>query len=104
MLVSLDNVSFSYGANLIFSEVSFAVNEGECVGFIGANGEGKTTLIRLITGEYTADSGTVARKNGIKCGCLEQSGGYISGNTVYGEMLGIFKEELAAVQKLSDLS
>ncbi len=104
MLVSLDNASFSYGDNLIFSGVTFAVNEGERVGLIGANGEGKTTLIRLITGGYTADSGTVTRKNGIKTGCLEQSGGYTSGNTVYGEMLEIFKEELAAVQRLSSLS
>ncbi|MDE7453191.1 MAG: ATP-binding cassette domain-containing protein, partial [Clostridia bacterium] len=104
MLISLDNLSFSYGDNLIFSGVTFTVNEGERVELIGANGEGKTTLIRLITGEYTADAGTLLKKNGIKIGCLEQSGGYTSGNTVYGEMLEIFKEELSAVQKLSSLS
>ena len=104
MLISLDNAAFSFGGNLIFSGVTFALNEGERVGLIGANGEGKTTLIRLITGEYVPDSGTVLRKNGIKIGCLEQSGGYTCGNTVYAEMLGIFKEELAAVQKLSTLS
>ena len=59
MLISLDNAAFSFGGNLIFSGVTFAVNEGERVGLIGANGEGKTTLIRLITGEYAPDSGTV---------------------------------------------
>ena len=46
MLISLENASFSYGDNLIFGGVSFAVNEGERVGLIGANGEGKTTLDR----------------------------------------------------------
>ena len=104
MLVSLDNASFSYGDNLIFSGVTFAVNEGERVGLIGANGEGKTTLIRLITGEYEADAGIVLKKNGIRIGCLEQSGGYSCGNTVYEEMRAIFKHEFEAVQKLSDLS
>ena len=41
MLVSLENVAFGYGGNLIFSGVTFAINEGERVGLIGANGEGK---------------------------------------------------------------
>ncbi|MDE5943858.1 MAG: ATP-binding cassette domain-containing protein [Clostridia bacterium] len=104
MLISLDNAAFSYGDNLIFSGVTFSINEGERVGLIGANGEGKTTLIRLITGEFQTDAGTVVKKNGIKIGCLEQSGGYTCGNTVYGEMLAIFNEELSAVQKLSSLS
>lgn len=104
MLVTLDNVAFDYGGNLIFEDVSFALNEGECVGLIGANGEGKTTLIKLILGELEADCGTVIKKNGLKIGYLEQNGGYVSGNTVYGEMLDVFKEELQAVEKLSLLS
>ena len=104
MLVSLDNVAFDYGGNLIFEGVSFALNEGERAGLIGANGEGKTTLIKLILGELEADTGTVLRKNGLKIGYLEQNGGYVSGNTVYAEMLEVFKEELNAVEKLSTLS
>ena len=104
MLVTLDRVAFGYGDNLIFEKVSFAINEGERVGLIGANGEGKTTLIRLILGELEADEGSIARKNGLKIGYLEQNGGYESGNSVYSEMLEIFKEELGAVEKLSALS
>ncbi len=104
MLITLDNVTFSYGGNLIFKDVSFALNEGERAGLIGANGEGKTTLIKLILGELEADFGEIIRKNGLKIGYLEQNGGYSSGNTVYAEMLEIFKEELSAVEKLSTLS
>ena len=104
MLVTLDRVAFGYGDNLIFEKVSFAVNEGERVGLIGANGEGKTTLIKLILGELEADDGTVLRKTGLKIGYLEQNGGYESGNSVYAEMLEVFKEELSAVEKLSALS
>ena len=104
MLISLDSVAFSYGGNLIFENVSFSVNEGERVGLIGANGEGKTTLIKLILGELSCDKGDILRKNGIKIGYLEQNGGYVSGNTVYEEMRQIFKEELSAVEKLTTLS
>ncbi len=104
MIVTFKDASFSYGDNLIFSDVNFSVNEGERVGLIGANGEGKTTLIRLITGELYPESGQVILKNGAKIGYLEQNGGYACGNTVYGEMLEVFKEELSAVEKLGALS
>lgn len=104
MLISLDKVAFGYGDNLIFEGVSFAVNEGERVGLIGGNGEGKTTLIKLILGGLEADEGDVFRRNGIKIGYLEQNGGYESGNTVYKEMLEIFAQELNATEKLSYLS
>lgn len=104
MLITFDNAAFSYGDNLIFHDVNFAVNEGERVGLIGANGEGKTTLIRLITGELYPESGKVIKKNGARIGYLEQNGGYKSGNTVYKEMLEVFKDELSAVEKLETLS
>lgn len=103
MLYNIDSVSFSYGGNLIFENVSFAINEGERIGLIGANGEGKTTLIKLISGELTPDSGSITKKNGVTLGYLEQNGGYESGNTVYAEMRRIFKEELDAIDRLSDL-
>ncbi len=104
MLVSFSSVGFGYGDNLIFSLVAFALNEGERVGLVGENGAGKTTLIKLLLGQLYADEGEVIKKNGIKIGYLEQNGGYESGNTVYGEMREVFKEELAAVEKLSALS
>ncbi|MDE6356393.1 MAG: ABC-F family ATP-binding cassette domain-containing protein [Clostridia bacterium] len=104
MLITFENATFSYGDNLIFKDVNFAVNEGERVGLIGANGEGKTTLIKLISGELFPDSGRVIKRNGVSIGYLEQSGGYTSGNTVYGEMLEVFKSDFAAVKKLENLS
>jgi ATP-binding cassette subfamily F protein 3 len=104
MLISLDNVAFGYGDNLILEKIAFSINEGEKVGLIGENGTGKTTLIKLILGQLNPDSGSVILKNGIKIGYLEQNGGYESGNTVYEEMREIFAEEYAAVDKLSALS
>ena len=104
MLVSFDNVSFSYGDNLIFSSASFSINEGEKVALVGANGEGKTTLIKLITGGLTPDSGSVILKNGITIGYLEQNGGLQSEGTVYAEMQKVFAEDMRMVERLSRLS
>lgn len=104
MLISFENVAFGYGDNLIFSGVEFAVNEGERIGLIGANGEGKTTLLKLIVGELMPDSGKINIKNGARLGYLAQNGGYSSGNTVYEEMMEVFREDLEAIEKLSQLS
>lgn len=104
MLFSIENAAFSYGDNLIFSNVDFSVNEGERVGLIGGNGAGKTTLLKLISGEYSPDSGSVTLKNGIRTGFLEQNGGYESGNTVFEEMRKIFSEEISAVERVNGLA
>lgn len=104
MLISLQNVSFSYGDNLIFSGVNLSFNEGERAGLIGANGEGKTTLLRVILGELAPDDGKVILKNGVRIGYLSQNGGYASGNTVFAEMRQVFAGDFAATEKLERLS
>ena len=104
MLLSLKDVGFGYDDNLIFSGVNLTVNEGERVGLIGANGEGKTTLINLMLGNLDAVSGEITTKNGIRIGYLEQNGGYISGATAYEEMRAVFSEQLSKIEQLSVLS
>ena len=49
MLITLENVRFGYDDKIILENINFTVSEGERIGLIGANGEGKTTLIRLMT-------------------------------------------------------
>lgn len=104
MLVAFNGVTFGYGDNLIFSNVTFQINEGERVGLVGENGAGKTTLIRLLLGQLYADGGEVVKKNGLSIGYLEQNGGYDSANTVYAEMREVFKEDFSAVERLNALS
>lgn len=104
MLISVDNVTFDYGGNLIFKNVSFSINEGDRIALIGANGEGKTTLIKVILSQLEPSDGEVFKKSGIKIGYLEQNGGFESGNTVYDEMKLVFREEFSAVGRLNSLS
>ena len=90
MLIQLENVTFGYDDKPILENVSLTLSEGERAGFIGPNGEGKTTLIRLLSGALAPDAGRVLKKSGLKIGLLEQTGGLESGKTVYEEMRGVF--------------
>ena len=63
MLISCENMSFGFQGDTLLERVTFSLNETDRVGLIGGNGEGKTTLIRLILGELEAESGEIFRKN-----------------------------------------
>ena len=86
MLISCENMSFGFNGETLLSGVSFTLSEGDKVGLIGGNGEGKTTLIRLILGELEPEGGVLFKKNGIRIGYLAQNGGYDSSLTVFEEM------------------
>ncbi len=102
MLLSSDNLYFGFNGGSLLENVCFSLNEGERVGLIGANGEGKTTLIRLILGELETESGSLFRKNGIRIGYLAQNGGYDSANTVFEEMREIFTTDIRAIEALRE--
>lgn len=102
MLISLENVTYGYTDVPVVENVSFCVNEGERVGLLGGNGEGKTTLIQLMLGYFTPDKGTVNRKNGIRIGYLEQSGGFGEDDTVEAAMRKIFREDEELIGRLRE--
>ncbi|HHZ02266.1 MAG TPA: amino acid ABC transporter ATP-binding protein [Tissierellia bacterium] len=67
MVLAVENLSKSFGKNLVFSNVSFSVNKGEIVCIRGKSGEGKTTLLRCLTGLETADKGSIKINNMYLC-------------------------------------
>jgi len=72
MLLALNNVSFSFGARQMLEEASWQINVGERIGLIGPNGVGKSTLLRLIMGEYTPDAGSINKANDTTIGFFNQ--------------------------------
>ena len=64
MIVSLENVFKYYGADCILRDVCAAINEKDRIGLVGANGEGKTTLLNVLTGALDYEEGSVNRTNG----------------------------------------
>ncbi|MDR1655947.1 MAG: ATP-binding cassette domain-containing protein [Deltaproteobacteria bacterium] len=79
-LVSFSSVSRFYDRQDVLSGVTFAIEPGERLGLVGRNGAGKTTVIRLITGEESADTGLVSRQKGLKLGYLPQDIAAQTGN------------------------
>ena len=58
-MISVENLSKSFGSHILFESVSFRLNPRERLGLVGRNGHGKTTLLRIIYGEEQPDSGTI---------------------------------------------
>ena len=71
-LVNLEKVSKSYGVRILLDEVSLGVGEGERIGIVGRNGDGKTTLLNLMAGRETPDTGRVSTNRGLTIGYLDQ--------------------------------
>jgi len=66
----LQNIQFEFGARILFSELNWHIRPKEKTGLIGANGTGKSTLLRIISGDYTPTSGDISRRNGLVIGFL----------------------------------
>jgi len=70
--LSVENISKSFGVRTLFEDISFGINQGKKIAFIAKNGTGKTSLIKILTGSDTPDSGQVVFRKGLKFGFLEQ--------------------------------
>ena len=71
-MIQVSGLSKAYGTQIIFDDVSFTVNPGERIGLVGRNGHGKTTLLRMITGEEKPDAGFIGIPNNYTVGYLSQ--------------------------------
>ena len=71
--LQVDKLTKSIGDRVLFSDITFGVNEGDKIGFIAKNGTGKTTLLRCLAGEISPDSGEIIFRNGIKTAYLDQT-------------------------------
>ena len=71
--LDVQNLTKSFGALLLFKDISFSISEGQKVGLIAKNGTGKSTLLSLLAGKDGYDSGTIIYKRDIRVGILEQS-------------------------------
>ena len=71
-VLDVQNLTLSFGENTLFSDLSFDIQDKEKVGFVGVNGAGKTSLFKIITGEYKADSGNCFISKNARLGYMEQ--------------------------------
>lgn len=72
-IINIEHISKLFGDKLIFDDASFGLQEGDKVGIVGINGTGKSTLLRMVAGEETPDSGQIIRQNNLKMAYLPQT-------------------------------
>ncbi|MCL2543261.1 MAG: ABC-F family ATP-binding cassette domain-containing protein [Nocardioidaceae bacterium] len=87
-LLNLERVSKSYGVRPLLTDVSLGVGAGERIGIVGRNGDGKSTLLRIMNGDEPVDEGRVSRQRGLLIGFLRQSDDFIDHHTVRQVVLG----------------
>lgn len=93
----------SYGTKVILNKLNFSINEGDKVGLIGANGEGKSTLFKILTGELPHDAGDIFLDKNKTLGYLSQHLSLGDDSTIYSEALSVFKGLLDIEEKLFTL-
>ena len=101
--IAVDNVSLSYGTDIILDNISFSLNDGDKLGIVGVNGAGKTSLLSIITGDITENEGSVYVSKGKTVGYLSQNAEYSSEKSVYEAVLDVFSELTAMESELSRL-
>ena len=90
MILTVDSVGKSFGAELILEEVSFIIEEKEKAAMVGINGAGKTTLLKIITGELDPDAGRVSISAGAALGYLAQMEALDDSLSIYEELKKVF--------------
>ena len=90
-VLTVQNLSKSFGALDIFSDVSFSIPHKSRIGLVGPNGVGKTTLLRILVGEEEASSGLVNRARGVQIGYLPQEARLNSDRSLWQECLAVFQ-------------
>ena len=79
-IIEFENISLAYGNRLILDNISFKINEGQIFGMLGPNGVGKSTFLKLLTGENIPTLGRVERNHKLNIGVFNQHSGEILGD------------------------
>src|SRR5690348_16822041 len=103
-MIQLSGAGKRYGHKLLFEGLDWLITPNDRVGVVGANGTGKSTLLKVLAGIETLDYGTIVRTKGISAGYLPQDGLSLSGRTVFAECMSVFAELQSMEQELEQLT
>src|ERR1700674_1633784 len=97
-MIQLSGAGKRYGHKLLFENADWLITPESRIGLVGANGTGKSTVMKILAGSESLDYGTISRAKGISTGYLPQDGLTLTGHTIFAECLSVFAE-LDAIEK-----
>jgi len=103
-MLNIHNLSVSFQGEYLFEEITYRLNAGDRVGLVGKNGAGKSTMLRIISGEQEYDTGSIAKEKEIQIGFLKQDIDFIEGRTVLEESYEAFEEIKKLEAQLEDIN
>ncbi|MGI9103056.1 MAG: ABC-F family ATP-binding cassette domain-containing protein [Terriglobales bacterium] len=103
-MIQLSAAGKRFGEKLLFEQLDWLITPQDRVGVVGANGTGKSTLLKILGGMETLDYGTITSTKGITFGYLPQEGLALAGRTVFDECMSVFTELLGIEQELHALA
>lgn len=103
MIITLEQVTKTYGAELILDKVDLKIEDQDRIGLIGVNGAGKSTLLNILCGDLEFDSGERALSTHATIGFLRQNSGLDRQNTILEEMRGVFAHLFAMEREMQQL-
>jgi ATP-binding cassette, subfamily F, member 3 len=103
-MIQLSSAGKRYGHKLLFEGADWMITSHDRIGLVGANGTGKSTLMKIFAGIETLDYGSLSTAKGISAGYLPQDGLSLSGRTVFAECMAVFSELREMEQEMEDLT
>src|SRR6202050_793705 len=97
-MIQLSGAGKRYGHKLLFENADWLITPESRIGLVGANGTGKSTVMKILAGSESLDYGTISRTKGISTGYLPQDGLTMTGRTIFAECMSVFAE-LHAIEK-----
>lgn len=103
-MLSIHQLSVSFGGEYLFEDISFRLNPGDRVGLIGKNGAGKSTMLKMLGKEMQPDGGVISSDKNIRIGFLKQDIDFVIGNTVLEEAYQAFQEIISMELQLDEIN
>ena len=103
-MLNIHNLSVSFGGTYLFEEVTFRLGAGDRVGLVGKNGAGKSTMLKILAGDFAPDSGVISQEKEIRMGFLRQDIDFEQGRTVLEEAYEAFVDIKIVEKKLEEIN
>ena len=103
-MLNLTNITVSFGGRDLYKNISFQINPKDKIGIVGKNGAGKSTMLKLITGEQKPSSGTINTTNSLSIGYLPQEINVSSSKEIINEVLNANKQLLTINHRLEEIN